>query len=82
MTSAIKARQFSKATTLKQELEEKQREKLREREEKGEVWHPKFFVDITSKGGQPELSGLGRDVLDGLQDERWVVDGLKEEEGW
>jgi len=34
--------QFSRATTLKQELEERQRAKAKEREESGVEWQPSF----------------------------------------
>jgi hypothetical protein len=67
VTAAIQARQFSRATSLKQELEEQQREKTREREAKGKAWKPRFFTDATHAGGRPELTPDGRRVLDGLQ---------------
>lgn len=63
VTKAIHSKQFSKATTLKQELEENQREKARARERTGEAWKPVFFEKVTDEGGKPELTEKGREVL-------------------
>ena len=77
VTKAITARQFSRATALKQELEERQRQKAKEREDAGTEWKPRFFKGATTPLGKPALTAEGRDVLDGLQEGRWV---LKESE--
>ncbi|RDL31914.1 Oxysterol-binding protein-like protein [Venustampulla echinocandica] len=66
VTEAIKTRQFSRATTLKQELEERQREKAKAREESGTKWQPRFFTGVVTPLGKPELTDEGRKVLDGL----------------
>lgn len=76
VTQAIMSKQFSKATTVKQELEEAQREKARERERKQETWQPVFFSQVTDKGGKPELSEKGRQVLERLQKGDWSLDGI------
>lgn len=76
VTQAIMSKQFSKATTVKQELEEKQREKARERERNQETWQPVFFSQVTDKGGKPELSEKGRQVLERLQKGDWSLDGI------
>ncbi|TVY93527.1 Oxysterol-binding protein-like protein [Lachnellula willkommii] len=66
VTEAIHTRQFSHATTLKQELEERQREKAKERDAKGLLWKPRFFTGAVTPLGKPELTEDGREVLDGL----------------
>lgn len=73
VTEAISARQFSRATALKQELEERQRMKAKEREEKGKTWQPRFFVGAVTPLGKPELTEDGREVLKGLQEDRWAL---------
>lgn len=80
VTEAIHARQFSRATTLKQELEEAQREKARERERKGESWQPVFFVTATDKAGKPALTEKGREVLKRAQVGDWSMDGILDED--
>jgi len=81
VTEAIHAKQFSRATTLKQELEEAQREKARERERKAESWQPVFFVQATDKAGKPALTEKGREVLKRAQLGDWSMDGVLEVAG-
>lgn len=76
VTQAINSKQFSKATTVKQELEEKQREKQREREKNQVTWQPVYFSQVTDKGGKPELSEKGRQVLERIQKGDWSLDGI------
>lgn len=76
VTDAILAKQFSKATTVKQELEEKQREKAREREQKSTPFVPVFFTEVTEKGGQPNLTEKGRIVLERAQKNDWSLEGV------
>ncbi|CAP64585.1 uncharacterized protein PODANS_5_8600 [Podospora anserina S mat+] len=78
VTKAIHAKQFGKATTVKQELEEAQREKAREREKKGETWTPVFFEQATDKAGKPSLTEKGREVLRRAQAGNWDMDGILE----
>lgn len=68
VTEAITTRQFSRATALKHELEERQRTKAQEREEGGVVWTPRFFVGAVTPLGRPELTAEGKDVLKGLHE--------------
>lgn len=74
VTDAITSKQFSRATTLKQELEERQREKAREREENGVTWAPRFFTGAVTPLGKPELTEAGREALRALQEERWELE--------
>ncbi|KAK0611596.1 hypothetical protein B0T14DRAFT_530727 [Immersiella caudata] len=76
VTKAIHSKQFSRATTVKQELEEAQREKAREREKNGETWKPVFFEQVTDKAGKPELTEKGREVLRRAQVAEWSMDGV------
>lgn len=83
VTDAIVAKQFAKATTVKQELEEAQREKARERERAGVEFQPFFFEQITGNGGKPDLTEQGREVLRRAQQEDWSMEGIvpKEDSG-
>lgn len=76
VTEAILAKQYSRATAVKQELEEAQREKARERERKGETWKPVFFEQATDKAGKPSLTGKGREVLRRAQNGDWSMAGI------
>jgi len=77
VTEAIQLKQFSRATALKQELEERQREKVKEREQAGTTWKPRFFTGAVTPLGKPELTDEGRETLLKLQDGKW---DLKERE--
>jgi len=66
VTEAINAKDYGRATTLKQELEERQRVKAAERAEKKVAWKPRFFEDMAERVGQPHLSEEGRKALEGL----------------
>jgi oxysterol-binding protein-related protein 9/10/11 len=76
VTQAILARQYSKATAAKVELEERQRVKARERERTGEVWQPIFFEQVVGNGGQPILSEKGKEVIRRAQKEDWSMEGI------
>ncbi|KAK3305736.1 uncharacterized protein B0T15DRAFT_207845 [Chaetomium strumarium] len=76
VTKAILSKQYSRATTVKQELEETQREKARERERKGETWKPVFFEQATDKAGKPSLTEKGREVLNRAQKGEWSMEGI------
>jgi len=68
VTNAINSRQYSLATNLKQEIEERQRQKAKDRETEEIEWHPRFFTDAMQADGKPELTEEGQIVLKGLQD--------------
>jgi hypothetical protein len=78
VTEAILAKQYSRATALKQQLEEQQREKARDRNRKSEVWKPVFFEQATETGGKPRLSEKGMEVLRRAQKGEWSMDGIVE----
>lgn len=66
VTKAIHEKDYGKATTLKQEIEERQRQKAAARQENGEEWVPRFFKDMHQRVGRPELSDEGKKALEGL----------------
>lgn len=68
VTQAILSKQYSLATSLKQELEERQREKAAERKARDVEWKPRFFTGATTPVGKPELTKDGEDALKGLHD--------------
>ncbi|RFU26195.1 hypothetical protein B7463_g10142, partial [Scytalidium lignicola] len=74
VTDAIMARQFSRATTIKQELEERQRSKAREREATGTEWSPRFFTGAVTPLGRPHLTDEGKEVLRNMQQEKWELE--------
>ncbi|CAH0037481.1 unnamed protein product [Clonostachys solani] len=71
VTNAIHSKQFSKATSIKVELEEAQRVKAREREATKTVFKPVFFEHIVGNGGKPALTEKGKQVLDRAQKDDW-----------
>lgn len=79
VTKAIHAKQFSKATELKLDLEEKQREKARRREKLGEQWKPVYFEHVVGNGGKPDLTKSGKEVLERAQRGEWSMDGIAQQ---
>ncbi|CEJ91869.1 Putative Oxysterol binding protein-like protein [[Torrubiella] hemipterigena] len=76
VTTAIHAKQFSKATSIKQELEEAQRVKAREREANGTTWSPVYFEHAVGNGGRPDLTEKGKQVIERSQKGEWSLDGI------
>jgi oxysterol-binding protein-related protein 9/10/11 len=75
VTQAILAKQYSKATSIKQELEEEQRELARERVKTGATWTPVYF-EPTRVAGKPELSAKGIEVVRRAQQGDWSMAGV------
>lgn len=73
VTAAIKGKQFGHATTLKQEIEEKQRQKAAERKSSEEDWKPRFFTGVVTPVGKPDLTDDGREALDGMNKGDFVL---------
>lgn len=63
VTRAILAREYGSATTLKQQIEERQREKAAQRQARQEEWRPRFFTGATTPVGRPEMTAEGEDAL-------------------
>ncbi|QIX00978.1 hypothetical protein AMS68_006495 [Peltaster fructicola] len=67
VTEQMLAKQFSKATNFKTEIEEKQREKAAERKAQNKTWKPRFFTGATDPPARPELTADGKSVIEGLK---------------
>lgn len=67
VTDAIVNKQYNEATRVKQEIEERQREKAAERKAKSEEWTPRFFTGTVEPKGKPELTEEGEEALRRLQ---------------
>ena len=67
VTDSIQNKRFTDATRIKQEIEQKQRDKAKSREDRNEKWRPRFFTEATTKNGRPELTAEGQRALDGMQ---------------
>ena len=66
VTAAILDKQYGQATKLKQDIEERQRRKAAERQEKNETWKPRFFTGAVTPLGKPDLTEEGHEALEGL----------------
>ena len=73
VTTAIKDKKFTEATKLKQELEEKQRQIAKERENTVNPFKPRFFTQTIEADGKPELSDQGRETIQHLQEGQWDI---------
>lgn len=73
VTDAIVSKQYSLATTLKQEIEERQRQKAAERKEKGSEWQPRFFTGAVTPAGRPDLTRDGEEALRGLHEGKFEL---------
>jgi hypothetical protein len=78
VTDAILTKQFGLATQLKQELEERQREKAAARKARNSEWQPRFFTGATTPIGKPDLTQDGEAVLKGLHTNNFKLDPNKE----
>jgi len=78
VTENIHAKQFSAATSKKQELEERQREKAAERKAQQKEWKPRFFTSVTESNGRPELTEEGKEAMRGLHMEEWHLEEPEE----
>lgn len=63
VTALIEAKDFAKATKMKQNIEAKQRKDAAARKERNEEWVPKFFV-LEDLGGRSKLTREGWDMLE------------------
>ena len=66
VTQAILDKQFAQATKLKQELEERQRERAAARQAQNQEWKPQFFAEVVAPAGKPSLTEEGARALRGL----------------
>lgn len=78
VTEAIVSKQYSKATTEKQEIEERQRQKAAERKARNEEWSPRFFTAATTPPGNPILTEDGKKALEGMHNGNFVLEPARE----
>jgi hypothetical protein len=78
VTEAILNKQYGLATTLKQEIEEKQRAKAAERKARAAEWQPRFFTGAVTPIGKPDLTKDGEEVLKGLHANDFKLEPNKE----
>ena len=78
MTQAILAKQYSNATRIKQEIEERQRQKAATRKEADREWRPRFFINALAPRGKPDLTEDGKEALKGLRDGSFKLEENKE----
>ncbi|KAF9731413.1 hypothetical protein PMIN06_003136 [Paraphaeosphaeria minitans] len=78
VTNAIVNKQYSLATTLKQEIEDKQRKKAAERKETGKAWQPRFFTGSVTPVGRPDLTPDGEEALKRLHEDKYALEPNKE----
>lgn len=63
VTNAILSKKYNEATTAKQEIEERQRQKAADRKSRNIEWRPRFFKEALTPPGQPILSEEGIDAI-------------------
>jgi oxysterol-binding protein-related protein 9/10/11 len=63
VTELIHAKEFSRATKVKQNIEAKQRRDAALRNERNQEWVPKYFVR-DAIGGRADLTREGREMLE------------------
>ncbi|KAL1800169.1 hypothetical protein ACET3X_000511 [Alternaria dauci] len=73
VTNAIVGKQYGLATTLKTEIEEKQRQKAAERKAADKEWKPRFFTGAVTPIGRPDLTKDGEEALKGLHAENYQL---------
>lgn len=74
VTDAITKKQFTEATNLKQEIEDRQRKRAAERKENNEDWKPRFFTGAVTPLGKPELTEEGQKVLQGIREGNFALE--------
>lgn len=77
VTNAIVNKQFTQATKVKQEIEERQRQRAAERKEKDVEWNPRFFTGAVTPLGKPELTEDGQKALQGVRTGDYTLEESK-----
>jgi hypothetical protein len=73
VTDAIMKKEYARATNVKQELEETQRQKAAERKATNREWTPRFFTGATEPKGMPVLTQDGVQAMQGLHDAQFML---------
>lgn len=74
VTTAILNKKYSQATKLKQDIEERQRQKAAERQAHNEKWQPRFFTEAVTPLGKPQLTEEGYKALEGLRHDEYLLE--------
>lgn len=74
VTQAILDKQFTLATKLKQDLEERQRERAAARQAQNQEWRPQFFAEVVAPAGKPSLTAEGVRALRGLHQDNFHLE--------
>ncbi|KAL4973245.1 hypothetical protein BDW66DRAFT_142604 [Aspergillus desertorum] len=74
VTEAILDKRYSQATKLKLEIEDRQRQKAAERQEKNEEWKPRFFTGAITPLGKPALSEEGLKAIEGIRNQQYHLE--------
>lgn len=67
VSQAINDKKFGEATTIKQDIEQRQRDLAAQREKDKKEFVPRFFKNATDPSGKPELTDEGKKALDQMQ---------------
>lgn len=78
VTIAIQEKRFSDATRIKQDLEQAQRDKAAKRKDLSAEFTPRFFTAVTEANGKPELSGYGKEALEGMEKKEFRLEPIPE----
>lgn len=73
VTEGIMTKQYTAATNAKIEIEERQRQKAKDREARGVHWKPRFFQDPLGPDGKPDLTAEGRELVDRVNRGDWTL---------
>jgi len=77
VTNSIVNKQFTQATKIKQDIEERQRQRAAERKAKNVEWKPRFFTGAVTPLGKPELTEEGQKVLQGIRSGEYTLEESK-----
>jgi hypothetical protein len=66
VSRAIREKDYTLASAIKTDIEQRQQQRASERERNGETWKPRFFTEAFAPNGKPELTEQGLDVIRGL----------------
>ncbi|RMZ77788.1 hypothetical protein DV737_g4212, partial [Chaetothyriales sp. CBS 132003] len=78
LTAAIQEKRYADANRVKQGIEQRQRDKEADRNNRNAVWKPRFFSEVTDDSGQPHLSDEGKELLASMQKMEFTLEESEE----
>lgn len=78
LTEAITSKQWSQASNVKYEIEERQRQKAADRKERSVEWKPRFFKEALGPKGKPEMTAEGWETIKKLHEGDYSMTPSKE----